>query len=29
VLPFVRKPNGDIGWIDAGLRLVPRIGIAQ
>jgi hypothetical protein len=26
VLPFVRKPNGSIGWIDVGLRLVPRIG---
>jgi CubicO group peptidase (beta-lactamase class C family) len=29
VLPFVRKPNGDIGWIQIGLRLVPRIGLAQ
>ena len=29
VLPFVRKPNGDIGWIQIGLRLVPRIGPAQ
>jgi CubicO group peptidase (beta-lactamase class C family) len=29
VLPFVRKPNGDIGWIEIGLRLVPRIGPAQ
>ena len=28
VLPFVRRPNGDIGWIDVGLRLVPRIGAA-
>jgi hypothetical protein len=28
VLPFVRKPNGSIGWIDVGLRLVPRIGPA-
>jgi hypothetical protein len=28
VLPFVRKPNGSIGWIDVGLRLVPRTGPA-
>ncbi len=25
MLPFVRKPNGSIGWIGVGLRLVPRI----
>ena len=29
LLPFVRKPNGDVGWIDVGLRLVPRTGLAQ
>ena len=28
MLPFVRKPNGEIGWIDVGLRLVPRAGAA-
>ena len=28
VLPFVRKPNGRIGWIDVGLQLVPRTGPA-
>jgi hypothetical protein len=28
MLPFVRKPNGEIGWIDIGLRLVPRTGAA-
>jgi CubicO group peptidase (beta-lactamase class C family) len=26
LLSFVRKPNGEIGWIDVGLRLVPRTG---
>ena len=29
VLPFVRKPNGEVGWIAVGLRLVPRTGLAQ
>jgi hypothetical protein len=28
MLPFVRKTNGSIGWIDLGLRLVPGIGPA-
>jgi CubicO group peptidase (beta-lactamase class C family) len=27
-LAFVRKPNGEIGWIALGLRLVPRVGAA-
>ena len=24
MFPFVRKPNGEIGWIVVGLRLMPR-----
>jgi hypothetical protein len=28
VHPFVRKPNGDVGWFSVGLRLLPRTGPA-
>lgn len=28
ILPFVRRPDGDIGWISIGLRLLPRSGAA-
>ncbi|MGH2371647.1 MAG: hypothetical protein ACRDI2_26040, partial [Chloroflexota bacterium] len=23
---FVRQPDGSVGWIDVGLRLVPKVG---
>jgi hypothetical protein len=25
---FVRKPDGSVGWLDVGLRLVPKVGPA-
>jgi hypothetical protein len=27
VTPFVRRPNGDVGWLATGLRLYPKVGM--
>ena len=26
LMPFIRKPNGEVGWLQSGLRLTPRVG---